>query len=54
MLGNKITDLVNEKKNAGSYTIKFSSEFLNIASGVYIYKMKAGNYSIARKLMLLK
>ncbi len=54
MLGENIAVLVNEKKEAGSYKIQLSAESFHLASGVYIYKMRSGKYSIARKLMLLK
>lgn len=57
MLGKEIAGLVNEKLNAGVYEIPFSIyEFPNFqfASGIYYYKLEAGDYRQTRKLILLK
>lgn len=54
LLGNEIATLVNEYKEAGAYQIKFESDKFNIPSGVYIYKLQAGNFVSARKLTLIK
>jgi hypothetical protein len=51
-LGEEIETLVNEEKPAGSYSVKFDGN--KLPSGVYIYRLTAGNYSAARKLVLLK
>lgn len=51
-LGEEVTILVNEKKPAGSYEVKFDGS--NLPSGVYIYRLTAGNYSASKKLILLK
>ncbi len=52
ILGKEVAVLVNEEKPAGSYKIKFDGS--RLPSGVYIYKMTAGNHSSAKKLILLK
>ena len=55
-LGMEITQLMNEEKRAGNYTVEFSS-FLGkkiLPSGIYIYKITAGNYSDSKKMILLK
>jgi hypothetical protein len=52
LLGREIATLVNEMKSAGSYTATFNAA--NMPSGVYYYKLKAGNYSSVKKLLLLK
>ncbi len=52
VLGEEVTTLVNENKKAGSYTVRFNAS--NLPSGVYIYKLTAGNYSASKKLLLLK
>jgi len=56
LLGNKITTLVNEEKEAGHQFAAFDFSNLNtpISSGVYIYKIEAGQYSNSKKFMLLK
>jgi hypothetical protein len=52
VLGNEVATLVDEYKPAGSYTIKFNAS--NISSGIYFYKLTAGNYSEIKKMTLLK
>jgi hypothetical protein len=51
-LGEEVATLINEEKPAGSYTVKFDGS--NLPSGVYIYRLTAGSYSAAKKLILLK
>lgn len=43
ILGNEITELVNEDKSMGSYEVEFNSSSLtkNISSGVYFYRLTA-------------
>lgn len=52
LLGNEIAVLCNGQKEAGDYTIKFDAS--KLASGMYIYKLTAGNFVQTRKMMLLK
>jgi hypothetical protein len=52
LLGKEIAQLVNENKSAGSYTAGFNAAAL--PSGVYIYKITAGNYNAVRKMSLVK
>lgn len=51
-IGEQIAVPVNERKIAGSYKIKFNAGTL--PSGIYFYKLNAGNYSETRKLILIK
>ena len=53
LLGKEIATLVNEQKNAGTYSIQFSvkGEF---GSGIYFYTLRAGNFTATKKLLLLK
>ena len=51
-LGEEITTLMNTFKTAGKYTVEFNSE--DLPSGVYIYRMIAGNYSCTNKMLLLR
>ncbi|MBN8545982.1 MAG: T9SS type A sorting domain-containing protein [Ignavibacteria bacterium] len=50
--GTEVMTLVNQKQEAGSYTINFDAT--NFASGMYIYKIEAGKYSSVKKMMLMK
>ncbi|MFZ0454490.1 MAG: Ig-like domain-containing protein, partial [Ignavibacteriaceae bacterium] len=57
LLGQKVSTLINEEMNPGYYTITFSSDNRNgydISSGVYIYTLSVNNFSISRKMILLK
>jgi len=44
--------LVDKVHDSGVYTASFSG--LNLASGLYIYRMQAGNFSQTQRMMLLK
>jgi hypothetical protein len=52
MLGQKITTLVNENKAAGYYELKFSAD--QLASGIYIYTIHAGEYNKVMKMVVMK
>ncbi len=51
-LGREIQTLVNENKNAGNYSISFNG--VNLSSGIYFYKLKAGNFTSIKKMVLMK
>jgi flagellar hook assembly protein FlgD len=52
VLGKEVATLVNEEKQAGVYEIEFDGR--NLSSGVYFYKLTAGNYSQTKKMILLR
>lgn len=52
VLGREVATLVNERRDAGVYTVPFNAA--NLASGVYFYKLQAGSFSQTRKMMLVK
>ena len=52
VLGNEIATLVNEEKSPGNYSVEFNAG--KLASGVYIYTLKAGAFRGTKKLVLLK
>lgn len=51
-LGREITTLVNEIKTAGSYNIEFDGS--KLASGVYFYKLVAGDFKEVKRMILVK
>jgi Secretion system C-terminal sorting domain len=53
MLGQEVATLVDEVKGAGSYTATFSAQS-GFASGVYFYRIQAGDFVSVKKMMLLK
>jgi len=61
VLGNEIATLVNEYRPAGTYDVEFGIKNLpsgqavfELSSGIYFYRLKAGNYVETKKMVLLK
>lgn len=52
MLGQKITTLVNSNQKAGTHSVVWNAA--NVASGLYLYKVKAGKSLAIKKCLLLK
>ncbi len=52
ILGREVAALVNEEKPAGKYQVEFNASHL--ASGIYYYRISAGNFIAAKKMILLK
>ncbi len=52
VLGAEVAILVNENKTPGNYNVIFSGT--NFASGVYFYKITAGDFSAVKKMLLVK
>ncbi len=52
LLGREVAVLVDEVKPAGNYKITFNGS--NLASGIYLYRLAAGNFIQTRKMILLK
>ena len=52
MLGKEVASLLNTVKDAGSYEVNFNAQ--NLASGMYVYSITAGNFTSSKKMMLLK
>jgi beta-glucanase (GH16 family) len=57
MLGNEVATLVDEYKPAGKYEVEFSVaqvSRLELSSGVYFYRLTAGEYTAVKKMIFLK
>ena len=52
LLGREISTLVNELQKAGVYEVQFSNS--ELTSGIYFYRMQAGNYSETKKMVYIK
>jgi len=52
ILGRGIASLVNEEKKSGVYEVIFNGD--NFPSGIYFYKIKAGEFLEVRKMIMLK
>ncbi len=57
LLGQQVTTLVNDVKEAGVYSVRWNgknSTGEKVASGIYFYRFKAGNFVQTKKMILLK
>jgi hypothetical protein len=52
LLGREVAVLVNERRDSGAHEVKFDGS--NLASGVYFYRLEAGDFVQSKKLVLLK
>ncbi len=52
VLGREVTTLVNERENAGNHSVTFNAS--KLASGVYFYRIDAGQFHSTKKMVLLK
>ncbi len=52
LLGQQVATLVNEVQNPGEYSVRFDAK--GLGSGVYFYRINAGNFSSTKKMMLLR
>jgi photosystem II stability/assembly factor-like uncharacterized protein len=51
-IGSKVATVVNEYKPVGNYSVQFNKS--NLPSGIYFYKLEAGQFSQVKKMILLK
>ena len=51
-LGEEVAELLNETKPADNYSVSFNASTLT--SGVYFYKISAGNFVETKKMLLMK
>jgi hypothetical protein len=57
ILGQEVAKLVDEVRPAGAYTINWDSKSasgVSVASGLYVYQLKAGKFSDAKKMVLIR
>ena len=52
LLGQEMTRLVNEVQKAGNHQVTWNAS--NVASGIYFYRLQAGDFVQTRKMVLLK
>jgi len=52
MLGKEVATLVDGQQTAGSYVADFDAA--SLANGVYVYRLQAGSFSSAKKMVVLK
>jgi len=59
ILGREVATLVNESQPPGLYNIRFTTNNLpsgrqGLSSGVYFYTLKLGQFSVTKKMVLMK
>ncbi len=52
LLGREVAALVNENESPGTYEVTFNAK--GLSSGIYLYRLTNGYFSLTRKLILLK
>jgi hypothetical protein len=52
VMGVEVAKLVNETKEAGNYEVAFDAT--GLPSGIYVYKLHAGNVVLNKKMLLVK
>ena len=51
-IGEEVAELLNETKAPGTYEINFNAK--SLSSGVYFYRIQAGNFVETKRMMLIK
>jgi hypothetical protein len=51
-LGKEVQTLISENLKAGKYEVTFNGN--NLSSGVYYYRLSAGNFNISKVMTLIK
>jgi len=51
-IGREVTTLVNENETAGNYEITFDAS--QLSTGIYFYRIEAGEYTVTKKMLLIK
>ena len=52
LLGQKVVTLVNKRQNAGTYQVEWDAR--EFASGIYYYRIEAGEFQDVKKMILLR
>ncbi len=57
ILGKEVKTLINSEKDAGSYKVQWNgtnNKGLTVSTGIYIYRISAGNFVSEKKMILMK
>ena len=52
VLGREVAILVNKEQEPGNYEVQFNAK--NLSSGIYYYRITAGDFMKTMKMILLK
>jgi hypothetical protein len=50
--GNRVATLVHGYQNVGSYNVEFMAD--KLSTGIYFYRLRAGNWIDTKKMLLIK
>ena len=51
-LGKEVVTLVNEKQSPGTYQVEYDAG--SLTSGVYFYRLTAGDFTDTKRMMLIR
>jgi hypothetical protein len=54
ILGRKVATLIDEFQQAGIHNARFLSQNFPVGSGVYFYRIQAGDFSAVKKMIFMK
>jgi hypothetical protein len=52
ILGREVSVLLNERRDAGVHEVKFDAS--GLSSGVYCYRLQAGDFVSSKRMLILK
>ena len=52
VIGNEVATLINEEKTVGNYQVEFDAS--SLSSGIYFYRLQAGEFVETKKMILMK
>jgi len=52
VLGNEVATLIDEYRTAGNYEVEYDAS--NLASGIYFYQLKVGEFISTKKMVLIR
>jgi hypothetical protein len=52
VLGREVAMLINEVRNSGEYEFQWDAS--NMSSGVFVYRLRAGEFVSARRMILIR
>jgi len=55
-IGSKVATIVNGYKSAGNYSVEFNGSSIagGLASGIYLYRLEAGQLTQVKKMIIIK
>jgi hypothetical protein len=53
-IGQRVATLLEGNLNPGSYKVDFDASSLSITSGIYFYRISAGDFTAVKKMILTK